>query len=481
MFEKFDISNFDKYKEDNRMEVKSAKGGLPYSLWETYSSFANSYGGIIILGVIENGDGTLTTSGLKDVDIENLKRGFWNTVNNETKVSINLLIDKDVQSYELGGDHILVINVPMATRSQKPVYINNNLFSGTYKRNGDGDFHCSKAQIKEMLRDQDESFDSKIVPYLGLDSLCMDTIRKYRGRQKLFKPTLPWDGLDVPEYLEMIGASRIGEDGKYHPTYAGLLMFGYEHRITYEFPEYFLDYREQFDSNERWTDRVQSQSGEWPGNLYEFYFIVYYKLIRSLKIPFKLVGGDRIDDTPAHQALREVLANTLIHADYKMSRGIVIIQNDKEIVFSNPGSITVGKYQMVKGGVSDPRNLVLMKLFNLVDIGEKAGSGIPKLFKVWHETGYVQPKIQEDNDSISRTTITLPILSKVVKTADSVKTLKEQLKDILRERPTTPLNEITATLGVGKRTVSRLTKELTESGEIERIGNKKTGEWRIIK
>ena len=40
----FDIKKFDSYKEDNRREVKKANGGLPIALWDTYSSFANTYG-----------------------------------------------------------------------------------------------------------------------------------------------------------------------------------------------------------------------------------------------------------------------------------------------------------------------------------------------------------------------------------------------------------------------------------------------------
>lgn len=61
----FDLRNFDKYKEDNSREVKKAVGGLPVTLWETYSSFANSNGGVIILGVGERQDGSWYTTGLK--------------------------------------------------------------------------------------------------------------------------------------------------------------------------------------------------------------------------------------------------------------------------------------------------------------------------------------------------------------------------------------------------------------------------------
>ena len=59
-----DITRFESEKEDNRREVKKANGGLPLSLWDTYSAFANCYGGVIILGVAENKDGSWRTTGL---------------------------------------------------------------------------------------------------------------------------------------------------------------------------------------------------------------------------------------------------------------------------------------------------------------------------------------------------------------------------------------------------------------------------------
>ena len=87
----FDISQFDSYREDNRREVKKAKGGLPVSLWETYSAFANCYGGVIILGVKENKDGSWYKTGLDNA--AKLRKDFLDTINNKNKVSVNLLTD----------------------------------------------------------------------------------------------------------------------------------------------------------------------------------------------------------------------------------------------------------------------------------------------------------------------------------------------------------------------------------------------------
>ena len=419
----FDLSNFNKYKEDNCLEVKKAESGLPISLWESYSSFANSNGGVIILGVGERQDGSWYTTGLKNVD--KLKRNFWNTIHDTKKVSINLLSDKNLESYEVDGDLVLVINVPRAKREQKPVYINNDLFGGCYRRDWEGDYHCSKAEIKGMLRDAaDETEDMKIVEQFDISVIDTESLKGFRNHHKNYRPEHVFNNLPWEEYLERIGAAGYGEDGKLHPTTAGLLMFGEEYHIVREFPEYFLDYREMLDPTIRWTDRLQSSSGDWSGNVFDFFFRVNSKIAKDIKKPFKLEGITRIDDTPVHKAVREALVNCLVNTDYFLPCGVVIKKEEDKLVMENPGSIRTGKKQMLRGGISDPRNKILMKMFNMIGIGERAGSGIPDIYNVWKNEGWAAPVVWESYNP-DRTRLSLEFAKKqAVKTNDKKQTIK---------------------------------------------------------
>lgn len=428
-----DFSKLEQYRENNRIEAKKALGGLPKSIWETYSAFANTYGGIILLGVEERADKSLHPVDLPDPD--RLIREFWDIVNNPNKTSVNILSARDVFAQEVDGAHIVVIRVPRAERSYKPVYVDGNPLY-TYRRNGEGDYRCTREEYQAMVRDASvRTQDMLVLNEMDLGVFHPESVRSYRQRMRLSRPGHVWESLEDEEFLLKLGAVGIGSDGKKHPTSAGLLMFGNEYDIVREFNAYFLDYQEQYDADIRWTDRIISSSGDWSGNVYDFYFRIYNRLIQDIKVPFRMDGGNRVDDTPVHQALREALANCLVNADYYGRQGLVILKKRNGITMSNPGSFRIELDAAKSGGVSDPRNGTMLKMFNLIDIGERAGSGIPNIFRVWREQGWAAPTFTEQLEP-ERTILSLTFekigdKKSVIKIGDKKSVINEKMKETI--------------------------------------------------
>jgi predicted HTH transcriptional regulator len=146
-----DLDNIGKYHENNRIEAKKATGGLPDSLWETYSAFANTLGGMILLGVEERADRSLHPIGLPDPDW--LLMDLNDILNDTEKVSMNILSKDDISVHNSNGYNIIAIRVPRANRSCKPIFIGGDPYTGTYRRNGDGDYRCTKEEVEALIRE----------------------------------------------------------------------------------------------------------------------------------------------------------------------------------------------------------------------------------------------------------------------------------------------------------------------------------------
>ena len=130
--------------ESLEIEFKAAVGGLPKSLWETVSSFANTAGGWILLGVAESG-GTFKVHGVKNAPA--LVQDIANILRNEEKISREACGPKDVTIETVGDAQLIVMRVRAASSHEKPVYLNKNPYEGTYVRRNEGDYHCSKQEV----------------------------------------------------------------------------------------------------------------------------------------------------------------------------------------------------------------------------------------------------------------------------------------------------------------------------------------------
>lgn len=393
----------DDFTENIEIEAKLAqgrdgRGELPQSFWETYSAFANSQGGTVFLGLREAGPQEYHPVGL--LDTERVETDLWNQLNNRQKVSHNLLQARHVQRHPLpDGRSVLIIHVPRAPRTARPVHVGEDVYKGSYKRNRSGDYLCSKEEVERMIAERvEESRDTRILANYDFDDVAIPTVNAYRQRLAGFKPDHPYNSLPLPEFMRSIGgwgcARDTGEEGL---TVAGLLMFGKWKSIREVLPHYFLDYRELpvSGSKTEWVDRL-TPDGTWSGNLYDFYRQTITRLFRDLKVPLTISKDQREDDTPLHKALREALVNSLVHADYTERASTLIVKAPDYFGFRNPGHMRISIEDAMSGGKSDCRNRTLQMMFSLIGLGEQAGSGIPRIVKNWDALSFRLPELWED-------------------------------------------------------------------------------------
>ena len=135
----------------------------------------------------------------------------------------------------------------------------------------------------------------------------------------------------------------------------------------------------------------------WNANVFEFYLRVIVKLHDGLKVPFEMTQGQfRVDETPVHDAVREALVNALVHADYQGTTGVRVVKRRAGFELVDPGLLLVTTDQVWRGGVSEPRNPALQRLFGFLRLGEREGSGGPAMRRVWREQHWRAPRIRED-------------------------------------------------------------------------------------
>ena len=391
------------YGEHINLECKKAESTLPNSVWETYSSFANTDGGIILFGVEEH---------LKEIDFDKRfsfvsinnpdqrLKDFWNTVNSE-KVSSNILVDADVGTCVVNGCTIMWIHVPQANYKQRPVYLNGNPVKGTFKRNHEGDYHCTEEEVKAMLRDaSDSGNDGGLLTGYTMDDIDMNSLRSYRIEFEHRNPDHVWNGEDDLTFLKNMGGYSVDRaTGKCWLTAAGLLMFGKGLAVRERFDNIRMDYLDESNllPGSRWSDRL-TYDGMWENNLYNFMRQVTPKLVSGIKRPFRLEGMVRIDDTPVHKAIREAIVNMMIHSDYLITGVLKIIKTDKGFEFSNPGNLKLPVQAIYEGGHSVARNPRIQTMFRMIGYGDNIGSGFPTILSAWGEENWRKPDLKQNEE-----------------------------------------------------------------------------------
>jgi len=356
-------------------EVKESRFELPKNIWESVGAFANSAGGWIVLGILQNGK-KFEVQGVENS--EKIEQDFTTALRSRGK--FNVLINPICKKYNIDGKFVLAFFIPSS--EQKPVYFNS--LQNTFIRTGSGDQRATDSEINALFRDQLFGvMSARPVKRTTIKNLNRITLARYRDYMLRSNPSSSYNNLTEEDFLRKLQIT----EGK-HLTYGGLLFMGNNLAINQMFPDFRVDLleipgRSYAEADPRYTFRLEEQE-----NLWEYYFALIERLRRHIKnIPYKLdVNGVGIEDSPEFDAIREAVVNLLMHCDYfSPMKPRIRIFSDR-IEFENPGAFPRPISELLIKDVSIPRNPVLTKLFRNVKLADNAGIGFDKMLKWERET-----------------------------------------------------------------------------------------------
>ena len=389
-----------KYKmETDRIEVKTAKGGFPKKCYDTFSSFSNKYGGLIIFGLSEDKD--FATEGVYDVN--DLQKQITDLCSD----SMEPIIRPDILAFEFEGKNILAVKVEEILQNKKPCYYKpKGIKNGSYTRVGDRDDNMTAYELYSLQSYNDHIFeDTRPSKRATVEDLNKEQLDLYIEKVKSNKPHFSKN--DFNKCLKLCGIIDSNKDQIY-PTLAGVMTFGEYPQSFY--PQLFVacvvvpgtELGDTGTLGERFIDnkRIEGTIEEMLNGTMNF-------LRRNMKTSVIIdANGNRTNRTEYPlEALREAVANALIHRDYSTQTEnayISVNMYEDRIEILNPGTL-YGTNRLEKLGTAttmESRNPTIVRILEEKgSVIENRHSGIPTMKREMKKYGLPEPEFYEERDS----------------------------------------------------------------------------------
>lgn len=435
--------------ENEHTEYKSQ---LTDEIYKEVIAFANTDGGVIYIGVDDQGRAT----GVENVD-ETYTR-LTNGIRDAIAPDVTMFV-----RYALEGNR--VIRVEVGEGSYRPYYLKGKGLkpAGVYVRQGASSAQASPEQIRQMIKDSDgDAFED--MRSLKQDLTFNAAAEAFRRYQVEFTEdkfiALGLRNVHDDQYTNL---ALLLSDQCQHTT--KIAVFGDAENTT------FKDSREFGGSLFRQLDESYA----------------YLALCNRTASTFK--GLERIDkpDYP-EAAVREALLNALVHRDYSYSGSVIINVNDACMEFVSIGGLLPGlTAEDIRSGISQPRNRKLAEIFHRLRLIESYGTGIRKIFALYKNCP-AQPRIE-----VTRNTFRLVLMNMNAAPAASEEaaearvaapTITPQMRrvlDYLREYDEMSDEELQELLNIRRTRAYLLTRQMSEDGLIEIVDRGAARRYRLKK
>ena len=432
--------------ESERIEYKSQ---MIEDLYREVIAFANSNGGVIYIGIDDQGNLT----GIDNVD-ETYTR-ITNGIRDAIAPDVTMFVRYIIQDNK-------VIQIEVGEGSYKPYYLKSKGMkpNGVYVRHGASSVQASPDQIRKMIKESDgDNFEA---------SRCMEQELTFHAAETAFKQ------YGVEFSVEKYRALGITKNDVF--TNLALLLSDQCHhtiKVAVFKDEFCTEFRD---------------SKEFGGSVFKQFEDVVNYLALCNKTVSTIKGLVRTDkqDYP-EEVIREALLNALVHRDYSFSGSIIINVNDSKMEFISLGGLLPGlSTEDIRIGISQPRNKKLAEVFHRLRLIESYGTGIRRIFKLY-ENCPVQPSIEATTNAFR---IVLPNMNATdaanedtpATTGKSTATITPQVKtvmDYLAKYDEMTDEDLQELLNIKKTRAYQLARQMHENELIDIIGRGASKKYKL--
>lgn len=432
--------------ESERIEYKSQ---MLEDLYREVIAFANSNGGVIYIGIDDQGNLT----GIDNVD-ETYTR-ITNGIRDAIAPDVTMFVRYILQDNK-------VIQIEVGEGSYKPYYLKSKGMkpNGVYVRHGASSVQASPDQIRKMIKESDgDNFEA---------SRCMEQELTFHAAETAFKQ------YGVEFSVEKYRALGITKNDVF--TNLALLLSDQCHhtiKVAVFKDEFCTEFRD---------------SKEFGGSVFKQFEDVVNYLALCNKTVSTIKGLVRTDkqDYP-EEVIREALLNALVHRDYSFSGSIIINVNDSKMEFISLGGLLPGlSTEDIRIGISQPRNKKLAEVFHRLRLIESYGTGIRRIFKLY-ENCPVQPSIEATTNAFR---IVLPNMNATdtanedtpATTGKSTAAITPQVKtvmDYLAKYDEMTDEDLQELLNIKKTRAYQLARQMHENELIDIIGRGASKKYKL--
>ncbi len=409
-------------------ENREFKSRFTEEIYKEVIAFANTDGGIIYVGVDDEGN----TVGLTHVDEEYTR--ITNGIRDAIMPDVTMCV-----KFTIRDDQVVRITVNEGTN--KPYYLKGKGLkpSGVFVRQGASSVPASPEQIRRMIKESDG-----------------DSFEELRSTEQ--ELTFETAGIAFARYGVEFGAEKfraLGLTQKGGGIYTNLALL-----LSDQCP-----YTTKVAVFNDETCTVFRDSKEFGGSVFRQFEDTAGYLALCNKTCSEIKGMVRTDrqDYP-DEAIREALLNALVHRDYSFSGSIIINVNDKKLEFISIGGLLPGlSPEDIRIGISQPRNKNLAEVFHRLRLIESYGTGIRRIYKLY-EACPAQPVIEVTPNAFK---IVLPNMNETAPAAPDESRITYQMREVMHyitENDGATDADLEDILDVKHTRVYNLTREMKDLG-----------------